>query len=80
MGVSYCATCDGAFFKGADVAVVGGGNTAFEDAIYLSNICNKVYVINRRDTFRADNILQQEAKEKNKKSIDNSLEWFWKKV
>lgn len=64
MGVSYCATCDGAFFKGADVAVVGGGNTAFEDAVYLSRICNKVYIIHRRDTFRADNILQEEAKAK----------------
>jgi len=66
MGVSYCATCDGGFFRGAEVAVVGGGNTAFEDAIYLSHICKKVYIIHRRDSFRADKILQEEAK-----SIEN---------
>ena len=53
-GISYCATCDGAFFKGKDVAVVGGGNTALEDALYLSDICNKVYLIHRRNEFRAD--------------------------
>lgn len=52
-GVSYCATCDGAFFKGKDVAIVGGGNTALEDALFLSNNCNKVYLIHRRNEFRA---------------------------
>jgi len=56
-GVSYCATCDGAFFKEKDVAVVGGGNTASEDALFLAKFCNKVYLIHRRDVLRADNIL-----------------------
>lgn len=53
-GVSYCATCDGAFYKGKDVAVNGGGNTALEDAQFLSGLCRKVYLIHRRDAFRAD--------------------------
>ncbi|WP_461247744.1 thioredoxin-disulfide reductase [Treponema sp. R6D11] len=53
-GVSYCATCDGAFFKGKDVAVIGGGNTAVEDALFLAGLCNKVSIIIRRDVFRAD--------------------------
>ncbi len=53
-GVSYCATCDGMFYRKKDVAVNGGGNTALEDAEFLSNVCNKVYLIHRRDQFRGD--------------------------
>lgn len=52
-GVSYCATCDGAFFKGRDVVVIGGGNTACEDALYLANFCDNVYMLNRSKKFRA---------------------------
>lgn len=61
-GVSYCATCDGNFYKGADVAVIGGGNTAFEDALFLANICRKVYIVHRRSSFRAEKILQEQVK------------------
>lgn len=53
-GMSYCATCDGNFFRGKDVAVVGGGNTAVEDALFLANLCPKVYLIHRRDAFTAE--------------------------
>lgn len=63
-GVSYCATCDGAFFKNKDVAVVGGGNTALEDALFLSNYCKKVYLIHRRDSFRAEQKFVDELKQK----------------
>ena len=64
MGVSYCATCDGAFFKNKVCAVVGGGDVAVEDAIYLSNMCSKVYLIHRRDEFRAAGTLVSEARTK----------------
>ena len=64
-GVSYCATCDGNFFKNKIVAVNGGGNTALEDALYLSNIAKKVYLIHRRDEFRGENNYLEEIKKKN---------------
>lgn len=64
MGVSYCATCDGAFYKGRDVVVIGGGNTALGDALYLSEIANKVYLVHRRSTFRGAADTVQRLKEK----------------
>ena len=68
-GVSYCATCDGAFYKGKTVAVVGGGNTALEDALYLSDIANKVYLIHRRNEFRAEEASVDDLKEKDNVEI-----------
>lgn len=73
-GVSWCATCDGNLFKNKIVAVIGGGNTAMEDALYLSGICKQVYVINRSEQFRADKILLEQVKSKeNIEIIANSV-------
>lgn len=69
-GVSYCATCDGGFFKGKTVAVVGGGDTAAADAIYLSKICSKVYLIHRRDTLRASRAYKNRLESSN-------VEFLW---
>lgn len=63
-GVSYCATCDGSFYRGKDVAVVGGGNTALEDALFLANLCNKVYLVHRRDQFRGDKVLADAVRQR----------------
>lgn len=70
-GVSYCATCDGMFFRGRDVAVVGGGNTALEDAMFLSNYCNKVYIIHRRDKLRGEEKIAKAMSEK------DNIEMVW---
>ena len=73
-GVSYCATCDGAFFKHKNVAVVGGGNTALEDALFLSEYVNKVYLIHRRDMFRGDeNTLSKIKTKENIELVLNSI-------
>ena len=63
-GVSYCATCDGAFFRGRDVAVIGGGSTALQDAEFLSNYCRKVYLVHRRDEFRGEESIVRRLREK----------------
>ena len=63
-GVSYCATCDGNFFKNRDVVIVGWGNTALTEALYLSELCNKVYLVHRKDTFRAETLWVDQVKKK----------------
>lgn len=77
-GVSYCATCDGAFFKDKTTAVIGGGNTAFEDALYLAGLCEKVYIINRSKKFRANKPLVDQAVKNGKIEIitDTVVERF----
>jgi thioredoxin reductase (NADPH) len=73
-GVSACATCDGFFYKDKEVCVIGGGNTAAEEALYLSNICSKVHLIHRRDKLRAEQILQDRIFEKEK---EGKIEISW---
>ena len=78
-GVSWCAICDGSLYKGEDVAVVGGGNSAFEETIYLSNLANKVYLIHRREGFRAESSLVDRVRQlKNVKMVLNAriVEFF----
>lgn len=73
-GVSACATCDGFFYKGQEVAVIGGGNTAVEEALYLSNIARKVTVIHRRDRFKGEKILHDKL---NKRAESGKVEIIW---
>lgn len=77
-GVSYCATCDGAFFKDKDVCVIGGGNTAMEDALYLAPLCNTVYVLNRSKRFRAAAVMVENVKKNGKIKVltDTVVEKF----
>ena len=73
-GISYCATCDGAFFRNLDVAVIGGGDAAIQEALALTNIVKKVYVIHRRDALRAQKIIQERA------FGNEKMEFLWNKI
>jgi len=73
-GVSWCAVCDGAFFKEEEVAVIGGGNSAIEEALYLTGLASKVYIIHRRDELRADIVLQNRA------FAEEKIEFIWDSI
>jgi len=73
-GISYCATCDGSFYKDKEVAIIGGGDTALADAIYLSRICKKIYIVHRRDQFRGNKYLQKKI------FNDDKIEVVWDSV
>jgi len=73
-GISWCAVCDGAFYKEEEVVVIGGGNSAIEEAIYLSGLAKKVYVIHRRDSLRAESVLQERA------FANDKIEFIWDSV
>ncbi|MBR3270680.1 MAG: FAD-dependent oxidoreductase, partial [Clostridia bacterium] len=73
-GISYCATCDGAFYRGKTATVIGGGDTAISDAIYLSKLCQKVYVVHRRDSLRASAVLANAALK------TENIEFVWNSV
>jgi thioredoxin reductase (NADPH) len=73
-GISYCATCDGAFFRNLDVAVIGGGDSAIEEGLALANIARKVYVVHRRDALRAQKIIQERA------FRNSRMEFLWNKI
>lgn len=68
-GISTCATCDGAFYKDKDVAVVGSGSSALQESLYLANVCHKVYLLNRKDKFKGEKILEKKVKEKDNMEI-----------